>query len=79
MEDMSKITCNCGTVYDRTTVKATFYSRDSFQCLVCGGTLASWAGRSFPTFQVIRLNGWPERALGGKSWPAPIPATAAGF
>jgi len=52
MGSMSKVTCECGAVYERTEVKLIFRDNDSYEC-VCGRTLASWNGSRIPQFRLI--------------------------
>jgi hypothetical protein len=48
----TKVTCECGAVYERTEVKLIFRDKDSYEC-GCGRTLESWNGSRIPQFRLI--------------------------
>jgi hypothetical protein len=47
------VTCDCGTVYERTTFKLTVRDIDSFECS-CGRTLESWSGSRLPQYKKVK-------------------------
>ena len=77
---MTAIVCRCGAVYRQTMVKATFRDKESFQCILCGRTLASWDGQWFPTFELVSRveETRPARAEAGSERRRPT-ATAGGW
>ena len=45
--------CRCGATYHRTEAMAPSREIDSFECVVCGTTLETWATAWVPTYRLI--------------------------
>jgi hypothetical protein len=47
------VTCECGTVYERTEWKTTSRDKDYFNCRECGREIESWNGSRIPSFKLV--------------------------
>jgi hypothetical protein len=45
--------CRCGAIYHRTEAMASSREIDSFECVVCGTTLETWATAWVPTYRLV--------------------------
>ena len=50
---MSKVTCQCGVVYERTEFVFVVRDHDRATCQVCGEELESWNSSRIPQFRLI--------------------------
>lgn len=47
------ITCECGAVYEKGSVKLPARDRDYYDCRICGSRLDEWSSSRIPTFKLI--------------------------
>lgn len=49
----TKVTCQCGAIYERHETKVMFRDKDEYSCVICGKELESWNGSRIPHFNLI--------------------------
>ncbi len=54
-----EICSQCSSVYEVSETKLTFRDNDTFECSVCGLTLASWNASRIPRYRLIEAMPWP--------------------
>jgi hypothetical protein len=51
---MSKVTCQCGAIYERTDESVPHRDKGSADCEVCNRELEAWSGGYILTFTLIK-------------------------
>jgi hypothetical protein len=50
-----EVTCQCGTVYERTEVHGWIRGVGQHCCVICDEVLETWRGPVMPVFRLVRM------------------------